>query len=92
MDHFSVKDQYCNEATGNWHETVFFGSEDCQGADDDRSFDLTFTTDGCVGGLTLKECSFHPCSSSSTNKEEEAGGAGKYEHATRIGRLLDEQQ
>jgi hypothetical protein len=65
MINFSVKDQYCDEATGHWHETVFLGSEKCN-ADrwwGDSPLDLIFTPDGCVGGMRLKECRFSPCPS-----------------------------
>lgn len=68
MAHFSVKDQYCNKDTGNWHETVYPLSEECQSSSTkwwwwDKTTELTFTTDSCVGGLKLKKCSLGPCDS-----------------------------
>lgn len=82
MDKYSVKDQYCNAATGNWHETVFMGSEDCRETFWSKSVDLTFASDSCIGGVGLKECSFKPC-------EKDSGD--KYVHPRSIGRLLDDE-
>uniref|UniRef100_A0A7S3L8P8 Uncharacterized protein n=1 Tax=Amphora coffeiformis TaxID=265554 RepID=A0A7S3L8P8_9STRA len=62
MDHISVKDQYCNAETGNWHQTVFMGSADCSKKWWNSRFELTYTTDSCIGGYQLAECHLDPCS------------------------------
>lgn len=66
MNGYSVSNQYCNMKTGNWHEKVFMGSDDCTKPwwyfwGDDAGFDLTFTPDTCIGGMTLKGCMEGPC-------------------------------
>lgn len=63
LGHFSVKDQYCNLETGNWHETIFLGTKDCSKKwwTHSSSFELTFTTDSCIGGYSLAECHLGPC-------------------------------
>lgn len=78
MNNFSVKNQYCDADTGNWYETVFMGSKTCNdGANNKPRWmnhrrgterKLTFTTDSCVGGLTLESCSFEPCNEASDEK------------------------
>ena len=55
----SAKNQYCNKDTGNWHSTYFYGSETCSMRY--KEPELIFTTDGCTGGLILKECKFEAC-------------------------------
>jgi hypothetical protein len=69
MPFYSVKDQYCNLDTGNWHETVFLG-DDCgvtkpwwQWWHEKKPTDLVFTTDGCIAGLRLLYCKSGPCES-----------------------------
>jgi hypothetical protein len=62
----SVSSQYCNPDTGNFHALFYPGSVDCgEGFWEQifklRPLDLTFPTDGCVGGLRLNKCSFKPC-------------------------------
>jgi len=71
----SVKDQYCNTETGNWHQTVYPKKEesDCTIVPWWESWifpqDQTFTTDNCIAGLdetgaigfSLKSCSVGPC-------------------------------
>lgn len=66
LGHLSVKDQYCNLETGNWHETVYVGSEDCAAKKNwwthtIEPVDLTFTTDSCIGGYRLVNCHKGPC-------------------------------
>ena len=83
MNKFSVKNQFCNVATGNWHETVFMGSEDCREAFWSKAVDLTFTSDSCVGGFILKECSFQPCTKDSGDRyiiPHVVGGLLRAEH------------
>lgn len=61
MGKMSVKDQYCNPDTGNWHETVFVGSETCDISQPSwwqTITNLTFATHSCVGGVSLKMCEF----------------------------------
>jgi hypothetical protein len=66
MQHYSVKDQYCDPKTMNYHETVIVGSSTChlhpwwQGG---KKYDYTFTTDSCVQGISLKGCYQGPCDS-----------------------------
>jgi hypothetical protein len=69
MQGYSVKDQYCNLKTGNWHETVFVGSNTCHKPHwwwGGKRFNLTFTTDSCINGilLSLKGCVAGPCDAS----------------------------
>lgn len=66
MAHFSVKDQYCNLKTGNWHESIFLGTDTCKihhhwWEFHDNPIDLTFTSDGCIHGLQLKSCHKGAC-------------------------------
>ena len=68
MNNFSVKDQFCNTDTGNWHETVFMGSANCRESFWGKAVRLTFTRDGCVDGFALKECTFQPCGRDSSDK------------------------
>lgn len=72
MGHISVKDQYCNAETGNWHETVFMGTTDCSRRwwNRDDGFDVTITTDGCVGGYRLAACHSGPCREEAEEDEE----------------------
>lgn len=69
----SVENQYCNLKTGNWHETVILGSTTCQGPrhwyDWGKEFDLTFTTDSCIDGLSLKGCMVGACPSKEVDRE-----------------------
>jgi hypothetical protein len=68
----SAEDQYCNLSTGNWHETLIIGSNNChpphwwEGGKVDH---LTFTTDSCIGGIRLKSCVEGPCTSQETELE-----------------------
>ena len=65
MPHFSVESQYCNFETGNWHEDVYPYSEECRSTFlNPRPVHLTFTTDSCIGGLSLLECRRGPCDES----------------------------
>jgi hypothetical protein len=65
MQNLSVKDQYCNMETGNWHETVYFGSKECHvpwyNKNNWNPFDITFTSDSCIGGLRLIFCKMGAC-------------------------------
>jgi len=66
MAHFSVKDQYCNLKTGNWHESIFLGTDTCTihhhwWEFHDNPIDLTFTSDGCIRGIQLKSCRKGAC-------------------------------
>jgi hypothetical protein len=73
MDHYSVKDQYCDPQTMNYHETVIVGSSTChlhpwwQGG---KKYDYTFTTDSCVEGISLKGCYQGPCNSDDMDTED----------------------
>jgi hypothetical protein len=65
--HRSAKDQYCNLSTGNWHETVIVGSSTCHPPhwwEGGKKYDLTFTTDSCIGGVSLKSCTQGSCDAS----------------------------
>lgn len=67
MPYYSVNDQYCNLKTGNWHETVYFWSEECEAKKwwefwKPMPSELTFTTDGCIAGFQLRSCTKGPCS------------------------------
>jgi len=87
MDGYSVKDQYCNPSTDNWHETVFIGTEECsENSWSSQSIDLTFTTDGCEGGVSLKKCSYQPC------KKQDSKYKHEHNHAQLIARLLEEKK
>jgi hypothetical protein len=73
MGHLSVENQYCNLKTGNWHETFHAGKDDCSNSWwAPEGMDLTFTTDSCIGGYSLKECHQGPC-----RREDEANIADK---------------
>jgi hypothetical protein len=66
MHGYSVKDQYCNLTTGNWHETVIVGSNTCHKPhwwNRVSKFNLTFTTESCINGISLKGCVEGPCDS-----------------------------
>jgi hypothetical protein len=70
--HRSAEDQYCNLSTGNWHETVIVGSSICHPPhwwEGGKVYDLTFTTDSCIGGVRLKSCAQGPCVSHETELE-----------------------
>ena len=79
MSYFSVSDQYCNPDTGNWHEKIYFGSQNCF---ETKSWwdcwhprtpvELTFTTDGCISGLSLESCSLSPCLTSSAGESSDS--------------------
>jgi hypothetical protein len=78
MPKISASDQYCNPTTGNWHQTMYLGSETCEDMKPwwkwlfwHRSIKLTYTSDSCVGGFVLKRCDFHPCPSSGGGGDEE---------------------
>jgi hypothetical protein len=62
----SVASQYCNPETGNFHMLLYPDSPDCgQGFWEQifkmKPLDLTFPTDGCLGGFRLSKCTFKPC-------------------------------
>jgi hypothetical protein len=62
----SAEDQYCNLSTGNWHETIIVGSSKCHPPHwwwGGKVNHLTFTTDSCIGGVSLKGCADVPCDS-----------------------------
>jgi hypothetical protein len=62
----SAEDQYCNLSTGNWHETIIVGSSKCHPPHwwwGGKVNHLTFTTDSCIGGVSLKGCVDVPCDS-----------------------------
>jgi hypothetical protein len=73
MHHYSVKDQYCDPRTMNYHETVIVGSSTChlhpwwQGG---KKYDFTFTKDGCVQGISLKGCYQGPCNSDDIDMDD----------------------
>jgi hypothetical protein len=72
IHHRSAKDQYCNLSSGNWHETVIVGSSTCHAPhwwEGGKKYDLTFTTDSCIGGVGLKSCAQGPCDSHETELE-----------------------
>jgi len=74
MSHYSVKDQYCNMETGNWHETVYMGSEHCATGgwwNWWKPVDLTFTSDSCIAGFRLKSCRNGPCKESDGSDQTE---------------------
>lgn len=61
LHHMSVRSQWCNRKTGNWHEILYVGNEQCKESWFAKSVDLTFASDSCIGGMQLKECKFHKC-------------------------------
>lgn len=67
----SVKDQYCDYETGHWHQTAFMSSTHCSQKwwNIDDGFDLTYTTDNCIGGYRLAECHLGPCDRSQEGNE-----------------------
>ena len=74
MDNYSVRSQYCNMKTGNWHEQVFLGSKDCSTnwwTQWWSPIDLTFTSDSCVGGISLHYCKPGPCEEDDDDTEFE---------------------
>ncbi|GAX26700.1 hypothetical protein FisN_2Hh353 [Fistulifera solaris] len=70
----SIQSRYCDRETGNWHETVYFGSEDCGETKpwwqfwSTKSMDIVFTPDNCVDGYRLGKCQFQPCDSEMNGK------------------------
>jgi hypothetical protein len=65
--HKSAKDQYCDPMTMNYHETVIVGSSTCHPPhwwEGGKKYDLTFTTDSCIGGVSLKSCTQGSCDAS----------------------------
>lgn len=70
MHGYSVKDQYCNLKTGNWHETVIVGSNTCHWWAGGKKYNLVFTTDSCIDGISLKGCVEGPCDSSEIDLDD----------------------
>jgi hypothetical protein len=67
MHHYSVRDQYCDPRTMNYHETVIVGSTTCHQPPwwkGGKKYDFTFTTDSCIEGISLKGCFKGPCDDS----------------------------
>jgi hypothetical protein len=79
----SVKDQYCNTETGNWHQTVY-PKGDCAEVPWWLSWlfpqDQTFAPDNCVPGwgehgsigLRLKSCNAGSCDKETLDPEDES--------------------
>jgi hypothetical protein len=79
----SVKDQYCNAETGNWHQTVY-PKGDCGEVPWWLSWafpqDQTFAPDNCIlglgaqgaVGLRLKSCNSGPCEKEGLDLEDES--------------------
>jgi hypothetical protein len=80
MPHYSVSNQYCNMKTGNWHETLHLGSEDCSTNWWNwwSPLDLTFTPDSCVAGMKLRKCSKGPCEKDDTIDLWHASAMGRW--------------
>jgi len=69
---YSVSDQYCDFDTGFWHQTLHWGTDECQTPWYFRLFspmNQTFTEDGCIGGFQLNWCKRGHC-----RKEDEIDG------------------
>ncbi len=78
----SVRDQYCNMETGNWHQTIY-PKGDCDDVPWWLSWifpqDQTYTSDSCTFGLdehgaigiSLKSCSLGPCESNEDDLDTE---------------------
>jgi hypothetical protein len=70
MPNFSVKDQYCDLATGNWHETVYVGSEKCHVHWYEKFVSpqkITFSPNHCMDGYRLDYCVRGACPESAIN-------------------------
>jgi hypothetical protein len=63
MPDFSVRDEYCNFATGNWHQTVFIGNEQCKGRRWVVTKNLVYAKNNCVNGMQLVSCKRGACAS-----------------------------
>jgi len=64
MTRYSVSDQFCNFETGNWHQRIYMSTDTCQTGGWwywYNPVELTYTTDSCIAGFRLKECSSDPC-------------------------------
>ena len=79
----SVKDQYCNKETGNWHQTVYPKDGNCEDVPWWLSWifpqDQVFIPDGCIvgmdesgaAGFSLKSCQEGPCDGDVIDPEEQ---------------------
>lgn len=73
MHHYSVRDQYCDPRTMNYHETVIVGSSTCHlkpWYEGGKKYDFVFTTDSCIEGISLKGCYQGPCDSDDIEMDE----------------------
>jgi hypothetical protein len=62
MHDFSLSEEYCNPATGNWHQTVILGDEHCEATSRLAATEkLVYTRDNCLHGMQLASCRRGEC-------------------------------
>ena len=89
MPKYSVSDQYCNFETGNWHQKLYWLSDNCLKTKKwwqkwwaGSPIELVYTTDACTGGLRLKHCEMGPCEYSNNSDGGTKLSAASEEAAT----------